>query len=75
MVEQVRTFTNFADVAEWVETHGIWRLRIATERRAFDEGSAYLAQAWLDRFDEMLELALAQGVVQPVRASLAFPGA
>ncbi len=60
MGEDLRAFTNFADVEQWAEQHGVWRLRQAIHCNSFDPSSLLLAQIWLQRFDSNVSLALRQ---------------
>jgi hypothetical protein len=59
---KVALFSSFNEVEVWARTHGVRRLREMIPNLA--ETSAYLASAWLKRFDSCVRIALEQQIVR-----------
>lgn len=62
-------------VEHWVRTNGVRALRALLDEGRLDEHSAFIAQAWLLRFESDLQIALEQGEVRLPTPALHRDGA
>ena len=59
---KVALFNSFNEVEHWAQAHGVERLREVLPN--LSETSAFLASAWLKRFDSCLRIAIDQKLVR-----------
>lgn len=69
---KVALFSSFNEVEVWARAHGVRRLRELMPNLA--ETSAYLAGAWLKRFDSCVRIALEQQIVRVGPGDSRAPG-